>query len=194
MQKAFPCHDVILLLNNVITCQRVSWFCVVWRIDNQIWQLLKNHRFGDNIRCCDRNWKQFAVGIIWVKHDDVIKWQHFPRYWPFVRGIHGSPVNSPHKGQWRGALMFSLICTWIKGWINNREAGDLRRHRAHYDYDVIVMNHRRLRISALQFIEYGHNDHLRYFKGRSKFPFRIQTFATKKVPASATYWDSLAII
>ena len=39
-------------------------------------------------------------------HDDVIKWKHFPRYWPFVRGIHRSPVNSPHKGQWRGALMF----------------------------------------------------------------------------------------
>ena len=41
---------------------------------------------------------------IW--HDDVIKWKHFPRKWPFVRGIHRSPVNSPHKGQWRGALMF----------------------------------------------------------------------------------------
>ena len=39
-------------------------------------------------------------------HDDVIKWKHFPRYWPFVRGIHRSPVNSTHKGQWRGALMF----------------------------------------------------------------------------------------
>ena len=42
--------------------------------------------------------------------DDVMKWKHFPRYWPFVRVIHRSPVNSPHKGQWRGALMFSLIC------------------------------------------------------------------------------------
>ena len=69
--------------------------------------------------------------------DDVIKWQHFPRYWPFVQGIHRSPVNSPHKGQWRGALMFSLICAWINGCVNNREAGDLRRYRAHYD--VIVM-------------------------------------------------------
>ena len=43
-------------------------------------------------------------------HDDVIKWKHFPRYWPFVRGIHRSPVKSPHIGQWRGTLMFSLIC------------------------------------------------------------------------------------
>ena len=70
-------------------------------------------------------------------HDDVIKWKHFPRYWPFVRIIHRSPVNSPHKGQWRGVVIFSLICVWINGWINNREAGDLRRYCAHYD--VIVM-------------------------------------------------------
>ena len=70
-------------------------------------------------------------------HDDVIKWKHFPRHWPFVRGIHRSPVNSPHKGQWRGALMFILICARINGWVNNREAGDLRRRRVHYD--VIVM-------------------------------------------------------
>ena len=73
-------------------------------------------------------------------HDDVIKWKHFPRYWPFVREIHRSPVNFPHKGQWRGALMFALIRVWINGWVNNREAGDLRRHLAHYD--VIVMDER----------------------------------------------------
>ena len=66
-------------------------------------------------------------------HDDVIKRKNFPRYWQFVRGIHRGPVNSPHKGQWRGALMFSLICTRINGWVNNGEAGDLRHHRAHYD-------------------------------------------------------------
>ena len=70
-------------------------------------------------------------------HEDVIKWKHFPRYWPFVRGIHRSPVNSAHKGQWRGALMFSLICVWINGWVKDHEAGDLGRHHAHYD--VIVM-------------------------------------------------------
>ena len=76
-----------------------------------------------------------------VKHnDDVIKWKHFPCYWPFVWGIHRSPVNSPHKGQRRGALMFSLICARINGWVNNREAGDLRRLWAHYD--VIVMRNR----------------------------------------------------
>ena len=71
-----------------------------------------------------------------VNHDDVIKWKHFPRFWPFVRGIHRSTVNSPHKGQWRGALVLSLICAWVNTWVNNGEAGDFRRHRAHYD--VIV--------------------------------------------------------
>ena len=70
-------------------------------------------------------------------HDDVIKWKPFPRNWPFVREIHRSPVNCPHKGQWRGALMFSLIYAWINYWVNNREAGDLRRQHGHYD--VIVM-------------------------------------------------------
>ena len=63
-------------------------------------------------------------------HHDVIKWKHCPHYWPFVRGIHRSRVNSPHKGQWRGAFMFSLICAWMNGWVNSH---DLRRHRAHYD-------------------------------------------------------------
>ena len=71
-------------------------------------------------------------------HDDVIQLKHFPRYWPFVRGIHRSPVNSPHKGQWRRALMASLICAWINGLVNNREAGDLRRHVAHYDVTVML--------------------------------------------------------
>ena len=73
----------------------------------------------------------------WINHywdyyhgtyGDVIKWKRFPRYWLFVWGIHRWPVNSRHKGQWRGALMFSLICAWINGGVNNREAGDLRRH------------------------------------------------------------------
>ena len=86
------------------------------------------------ICCC----LYFELIHIWQKsHDDVIKWKHFPRYWPFVQGIHRPPVNSLHKGQWRGALMFSLICAWMNGWVNNREAGDLKRHHAHYDVTVM---------------------------------------------------------
>ena len=50
----------------------------------------------------------------------------------------GPPVNSPPKGQWHGALMFSLICVWKNSLVNNREAGDLRRHRTHYDVTVMI--------------------------------------------------------
>ena len=71
-------------------------------------------------------------------HDDVIKWKPSLRYLPFVRGIHRSPVNSPHKGQWHGALMFSLICVWTTDWVKNRDAGDLRGNRAHYDVTVMI--------------------------------------------------------
>ena len=70
-------------------------------------------------------------------HDDVIKWKHFPRYWSLVHGVRRSPVNSPYKGQWRQVL-FVFICAWINGWVNNREPGDLKRHRAHYDITVIL--------------------------------------------------------
>ena len=63
-----------------------------------------------------RNRKDHAHGFMkWKYHDDVIKWKHFPRFWPFVRGIHQSPVDSPNKGQWQKAFIFSLICTWTKG-------------------------------------------------------------------------------
>ena len=72
--------------------------------------------------------------------------KNFLRYWSFVWKIHRSPVNSPHKGQWRRALMFSFICAWINCWPNNREAGDSRHHRAHYD--VIVMDSR-VRLQSL---------------------------------------------
>ena len=68
-----------------------------------------------------------ASNIVWISSHTW--WRHqmetFSAYCPFVRGIH--------KGQWRGALMFSVICVWINNWVNNREAGDLRRHRGHYD-------------------------------------------------------------
>ena len=84
-----------------------------------------------------------------LHHDEVIKWKHFPRNWPFVREIHRSPVNFPHKGQWRGALMFSLIYVWINGWVNNREAGDLRRQHDHYDVIVMLLITRSVHLRSL---------------------------------------------
>ena len=71
---------------------------------------------------------------------------------PLYRGIPRSPVNSPHKGQWRGALLFSLIWVWTHSWVNNRDAGDLRRYRAHSDVRVIIQR--------LEHIELYHSRYL----------------------------------
>ena len=70
----------------------------------------------------------YHVSHVHMNHDDVIKWKHFLRYWPFSRGIHRSLTRISDA-------FFDLA--WINGWVNNSEAGDLRRHRDHYD--VIVM-------------------------------------------------------
>ena len=80
--------------------------------------------------------------ILWIKFTSKKTWwrhqmETFSALLAFVRGIHRSPVNSPHKGQWRGALMFSLICAWMNACVN-RDAGDLRCHRAHYDITVMI--------------------------------------------------------
>ena len=107
------------------------------------------HKYPENVRyvvSALSSWMNLKSAKLWLfclgprvnsPDDDVIKWKHLPRNWPFVRGIHRSWVNSLHKGQWRGALMFSLICVWIDNWINNHEAGDLRCYRTHYDVIVI---------------------------------------------------------
>ena len=70
-------------------------------------------------------------------YDNIIKWKHFLHYWACVQGIHQSPVNSAHKGQWHGALMFSLICAWTNGWANNHDTSNLRCHHAHYNVTVM---------------------------------------------------------
>ena len=72
-------------------------------------------------------------------------WRHqmetFSALLALCAGNSPVPVNSPHKGQWRGALMFSLICAWINDRVNNCEAGDMRRQRGHCDVIVMVPCH-----------------------------------------------------
>ena len=85
-------------------------------------------------------------------HDDVIKWKHIPRYWPFVRGIHRSPVTSDAE-----LWYFNWSATWINGWVNSREACDLRRHRAHYDATVMTSS-RKGYLSEKVFIPFELND------------------------------------
>ena len=115
-RNADACINWIVSKPRNIPCETITQMCM---------KKLQTIRCMDNACQC-------------ISHDDVIKWKHFPRNWPFVREIHRSPVNFPHKGQWRGALMFSLIYAWINDWVNNREAGDLRRQHGHYDVIVMV--------------------------------------------------------
>ena len=80
-----------------------------------------------------RNWNQCCRGISWWRH----QMETFSALLALCAGNSSVPVKSPHKGQWRGALLFCLICAWINDWVNNREAGDLRGHCGHYDVNVI---------------------------------------------------------
>ena len=113
---------------------------------------ISSHAYRDGLFAFTWEWRNFSVmdqttnkSIVCLQycfndlrqiHDDVIKWKHLPLLLASCvvnsLGIHRSPENSPHKGRWRGALMFSLVCAWINSWVNNREAGDLRRYRPHY--------------------------------------------------------------
>ena len=101
------------------------WLCNMYNVDTNSMLLLT---------ACIRN---LLSRKICCTYDDVIKWKHFPCYWPFVRGIHRTQIDYPQQGQWHGALMFSLICDW-NGWANNRDAGDLRRHRPHHYVTVMI--------------------------------------------------------
>ena len=123
------------------------WNCFSYCYVNTSMIVISLYNYNNNFHQLHSNWVDvliipFIIIQIWnlTSHDYVIKWKHFPCNWPFVRGIYRSPVNSPHKGQWRGVLMFSFIFVWINRWINNRKTGDLRRYRAHYDVTVMHFN------------------------------------------------------
>ena len=96
------------------------------------------HRYSCNRTVSFANTVQEHYNSLHLYHDDVIKWKHFPRYWPFVRGIDRSPVNSPHKSQWRGALMFALICAVKKRLSKHSWGWWFETHRAHYDVIIII--------------------------------------------------------
>ena len=74
------------------------------------------------------------VSVSWWRH----QMETFSALLVICVGIHRSPVNSPHKGQWRGDLMFSLIGCLNKRLSKHRNTSDLRHHRAHYDVNVMV--------------------------------------------------------
>ena len=122
-------------------------------------QCTANHVISPHLGQCSvtHAWGSFPLPC-WIKSSDMVPlsllfiefktvlslftlWRHqmetFFALLAICAGNSPVPVNSPHKGQWRGALMFSLICAQINGWVNNGGAGDFNRHRAHYDVIVI---------------------------------------------------------
>ena len=127
--------------NELTNWGRMTHICVILHLEAAVYLARTNCIIEpEDISLRPGTYRTFWLGCTprLIKYNDVMKSKLFPRYWPFVQGIHRSPVNSPHKGQWRGALIFSLIWAWINEWVNNREAGDLRRHRAHYDVHVMI--------------------------------------------------------
>ena len=115
--------SLICVLNKRLSKQSRGWWLEtpsrsLWRQCNALLDpYLKKCGWGASILGVSTLWRRHRAtkNLVNIQHDDVIKWKHFLLYWPFVRGIRRSPVNSPHKGQWRGALMFSLICARING-------------------------------------------------------------------------------
>ena len=119
---------VCVCFNNLLSkqlsfrwCETIA--CHTWL---QSWQLIESH---DYIRKLLER-PLLVIPIHAPDHDDVIIRKHFRVTGPLC-GEFTSHRWIPHKGQWRGALMFPLICAWMNDWVNNREAGDLRRHCAH---------------------------------------------------------------
>ena len=92
-----------------------------------------------------RSWRHLRRHLTKQYHfKKIVKttwWRHqmeaFSALLAICAGNSPVPANSPHKGQWRGALMFSVICVWINGLVNNRKAVYLRRYRAHYDITLM---------------------------------------------------------
>ena len=89
-----------------------------------------------HLYCCLCYITYIVLFVFQVYHHDV-KWKHFPRYRPFVCGEFTGHRWIPRKGQWRRALLLFFMGAWINGWVNDREAGNLRRQRAHYDVTVM---------------------------------------------------------
>ena len=88
-------------------------------------------------------WFWCKLGLVLTKlfhslHNDVIKWKHFPHYWPFIEECTSHWWIPLTKVSDESFLIFSLMCTWINNWVNSSEAGDLRHYCAHHE--VIVMS------------------------------------------------------
>ena len=76
--------------------------------------------------------------FIYIEHlDSTTWWRHKMETFSALLVFCADNSHSPNKGQWRGALIHSLICAWTNSWANTEDAGDLRSHRAHHDATIM---------------------------------------------------------
>ena len=140
------------IISSLVSSQRIYWpqFHASLLNRNILVYLLNRERFlsipaaassdviyGNSLRSCwlsNETLAPLAVELSWMTSSNGII---FRVTGPLCGEFTGHRWIPPYKGQWRWALMFSFICAWINGWVNNRKAGDLRRHRAHYDVTVV---------------------------------------------------------
>ena len=125
------------------SCRQATSHCLgqCWPISMSPYGVTRPQRVtGDTVALCwaidMRLHLSFVRNISWWRH----QMGAFSALLALCAGNSPVPVDSPHKGQWRGALMFSLICVSINGRVNNREAGDLRRYHGHYDVILMMIN------------------------------------------------------
>ena len=126
IKAGLQCHSRIIYMHYIIFfCAAYQCSCIVGQVGiPYIWFANGRARKPDS-----------SSSQTWWRH----QMETFSALLAHCAGNSSVPVNSPHKSQWRGALMFSLICVWINDWVNNRETGDLRRHRGHYDVNVMFL-------------------------------------------------------
>ena len=116
-------------------CENRRWYNVV------LWELSPLGRHANGFM----DWKQlptvaYLEPCCWICTSSTWWCHQVGTFSALLAPCEGnSPVTGefPSQSQWRGALMFSYICDWTNSWVNNRDAGDLRRHSAHYDITVM---------------------------------------------------------
>ena len=102
-----------------------QWWLVYWRIYASLGlnELTRHYEYHKSYKKCA--WVCCALFVAFtlsVSSGCVWSWRRhqmeaFSALLALVRRIHQSPVDSPHKGQWLRAFMFSLIWAWAKGWV-----------------------------------------------------------------------------
>ena len=128
-----------MLSNLVITLSSV----MVFHATRPLWRWGVGRDLNSQ-NLCPNQYKTFLRKLIIILETIILQltviihWCNSAAWWRHQMETF-SALLAPHKGQWRGAMMFCLICVWIDGWVNNGEAGDLRRYRAHYDVTVMQL-------------------------------------------------------